>query len=288
MWQKSAKTSLVLGFALAWSGTVWAQSNPCATAYEKAQEQRSEQRLREARHTLEACVAPTCSEFVRTECGRWLVEVESSLPSVVLAAKKDGKEVEAVRVSYDGQPLVEVLDGKAVSIDPGPHTLTFEAVGAEPISMKLVFREGEKNRLITAQLGGVETLATPSQPVAASTATEPVTTKSSNWLPYGLGGLGVLGVVGFAVLGAVGNSELKDRERTCAPKCNDSDVSSVRMKYVLADVSLGVGVVSIGVASYLFFTTPRNPQRHAAIRPASDVDVRFLKDGGYASMRVTF
>lgn len=288
MWQKSATTSLMLGFALTSPSAVWAQSNPCATAYEQAQEQRSEQRLREARHTLEACVAPTCSEFVRTECGRWLVEVESSLPSVVLAARKDGKEVEAVRVSCDGQPLVEVLDGKAVSVDPGPHTLTFETAGAEPISMKLVFREGEKNRLITAQLGGVETPAMPSQPVDANTATEPVASKSSSWLPYGLGGLGVLGIAGFAVLGMVGNSELKDRERTCAPTCNDSDVSSVRTKYLLADVSLGVGVVSLGVASYLFFTTPRNPQRHTAIRTTSDVDVRFQKDGGYASMRVTF
>ncbi|HMA91658.1 MAG TPA: hypothetical protein VKP30_03185 [Polyangiaceae bacterium] len=288
MWQKSARLSPVLGFVLMSPSAAWGEANPCATAYEQAQELRSEQRLREAQHTLESCVAPTCSEFVRTECGRWLVEVEASLPSVVLAAKKGGRELEAVRVLYDGKPLVQVLDGKAVPVDPGPHTLTFESPGVEPIQMKLVFREGEKNRLITAQIEEASASAGPSPLVAESPAMQPATDKPGSWLPYGFGGLGVLGIAGFAVLGMIGNSELKERERSCAPTCTDSDVNSVKTKYYLADASLGVGVVSLGVAGYLLLTAPQSTQRHASFLPGSSLDMRLDRNGGYASMRVAF
>lgn len=286
----TSTTSLQLACAvLLCTGLARAETNACASAYEQAQELRAEQHLRQAQRSLEACIDPTCPEFVRTECGRWLVELESSLPTVVLSAKKSGSDISTVRVLYDGAPLVESLDGKAVAVDPGPHTLTFISDGVAPLELKVVFREGEKNRIIEALLAETRQPTHKAAPALVA-AKEPISpTKSGRgWLPYGLGGLGVLGVTGFAVLGMLGNRDLDEREARCAPSCSDADVSSVRTKYYLADVSLGVGIISLGVAGYLFLSSPKQIVPPASVGQNSSLDLRLLKGGSYAAVRVQF
>lgn len=286
----TSTTSLQLVFAmLLWADLGRAETNACASAYEQAQELRAEQHLRQAQRSLEACIEPSCPEFIRTECGRWLVEVEASLPTIVLSAKKSGSEASAVRVLCDGAPLVESLDGKAVPVDPGPHTLTFVADATRSVELKVVFREGEKNRIIEAELGETKVPTKRAAPAPAVHPTQVLATNSgSSWLPYGFGGLGVLGVTGFAVLGVLGNRGLEDREARCAPSCTDADVSSVRTKYYLADLSLGVGIVSLGVAGYLFLSSPSKAAPPASVGQNSSLDVRLLKGGSYAAVRMRF
>jgi len=268
--------------------TAKAEKGDCAAAYEHSQESRADGHLRDARRSLQTCVQPECSEFVRTECGRWLSEVESSLPSVVLVAKKGGSEAENVRVSYDDEPLVENLDGKAVVVDPGQHTLKFEAAGAEPVTVKLVFREGEKNRQVVVELGEPQR---PAPAVALPLPQLAATAKSSstpNWTGYALTGLGVLGVAGFVTLGVIGNREYGERQRTCAPKCSDSEVSSVRTKYHMADVSLGVGVVALGVGGYLLLASPHDTAPGNTPDRGVGFDVHALPGGGFATFGSKF
>lgn len=274
---------------LIWSESGHAEANSCANAYEQAQELRAEQKLQLARQNLQVCVEPSCPDFVRGECGRWLVEVENSLPTVVLAAKKSGHETEKVRVLYDGAALVERLDGKAIAVDPGPHTLTFIAVGDKPVELKVVFREGEKNRIVEADIGEevVRPVAGPPEVMAkADQPRDDASTSRASWLPYGFGGLGVLGVTGFALLGVMGNHALQDRENHCAPTCSDAEVNSVRTKYYLADISLGVGVVSLGVAGYLFLTSPSRRPGPAPV--GQHFDLGLGKNSGYATFHVKF
>ncbi len=286
MWSRCANAIFWGGCLVTWPSTARSETNSCPSAYEQAQELRAEGKLREARRKLEGCVAPTCSEFVRAECSRWLVEVEASLPSVVLVAKRAGKEADHVRVLCDEELLVDNLNGKAVTVDPGPHTLRFLMDGMDPVSDKFVFREGEKNRLIAVNFGSNVTTTT-AAPKSQPPDLAPVTPQTTNWLPYGLGGLGVLGVAGFAVLGAMGNSELAERERTCAPACSNSEVGPIKTKYLLADLSLGIGVVSLGVAGYLLVTSRHDNGPRATAR-ASEFDVHFLNHGGYAAIRTHF
>lgn len=278
----------VFAFVMALPFTAQAEKSECASAYERAQELRADGHLRDARRSLQICVQPECSEFVRSECDRWLSEVESSLPSVVLVAKKGGSETERVRVSYDDEPLVENLDGKAIVVDPGQHTLKFEAAGANPITVKLVFREGEKNRQVVVELGEQQKpapeAATPKAQAAASTKTS----STPNWTGYALTGLGVLGVAGFVTLGVMGNHEYGERQRTCAPQCSDSEVSSVRTKYYLADVSLGVGVVALGVGGYLLLTSPHDAAPRSTPDRGVGFDVHVLPGGGFATLGSRF
>lgn len=287
MWSRCAIAIFWGGCLVTWPSTARSEANSCPSAYEQAQELRAAGRLREARRKLEGCVAPTCSEFVRAECSRWLVEVEASLPSVVLVAKRAGKEADNVRVFCDEELLVDNLDGKAVVVDPGPHTLRFLIDGTDPVSEKLVFREGEKNRLIAVEFGsGAPPAPAAPRPQPPADAAQ-VPPQSTNWLPYGLGGLGIVGVAGFAVLGLMGNSALAERERTCAPACSDAEVGTVRTKYLLADLSLGLGVVSLGVAGYLLLTSPHETRSRTTARE-SELDVHFVHGGGYAAIRTHF
>jgi hypothetical protein len=70
-------------------------------------------------------------------------------------------------------------------------------------------------------------------------------------------------VASFVALGASGLSAEHRLRDTCAPDCADSEVSSVRTRYTLADVSLGVGIASAAMASYLFLS--HGPERRVAV-----------------------
>jgi len=263
-----------------------AEKNECAVAYEHAQELRADGHLREARRALQICVQATCPDFVRTECGRWLSEVEASLPSLVLVAKRGGNETEMVRVFYDDEPLVEELDGKAVPVDPGQHTLKLVTQGAEPKTVKIVIREGEKNRQIVVEFSPPPEPTI--QPVKASAPLPTNVATRSRWPDFALAGVGVAGVAGFVTFGLLGNSQVSDRERTCAPTCNHSQVDSIRTKYLLADVSLGVGVVALAVSGYLLFSPTHKDAPQVGKSTSFGFDVAPLKSGGFATLVSTF
>ncbi len=59
-----------------------------------------------------------------------------------------------VRILIDGQLATERLDGNPIAIDPGDHTVRFEANGARPVDERILLRQGEKNRILTVTFGG--------------------------------------------------------------------------------------------------------------------------------------
>lgn len=123
----------------------------CAAAYVKTQSLRDNGQLRDARKQAIACSATTCSAYVVKDCTRWLAEIDASLPTVVFTAKNAaGADTLAVRVTVDGQPVTERLDGKAVALDPGEHVVRFEMAGAEAVEQKVMIQQGEKNRKLAA------------------------------------------------------------------------------------------------------------------------------------------
>jgi hypothetical protein len=63
-----------------------------------------------------------------------------------------------------------------------------------------------------------------------------------------LGGIGVAGLAVFATFGAMGLSEKSDAETSCAPNCTDDEVGSIRTKFLIGDIGLGVGVASLAAA----------------------------------------
>ena len=232
-----------------------AASTVCPDSYEKAQEERAAGHLRSALVHLKSCIDPSCAKFIRDDCARWMDQVESALPTVVFAAQSKGQDLTDVEVSCDGEPLMSALDGKAVPVDPGPHDFSFRAPDRNPVQRQIVIREGEQNRLIAVEFSVAETSASTTASADANLPAESRTHRAvARYLPYGLAGLGALGGAGFALFAIQGNSQKGDLERSCSPHCQSSQVDSVKTKYVLADTCLAVGLVSVGVATYLFLT----------------------------------
>jgi len=240
----------------------------CVQASEKGLDARERGALRAARAHFVTCAADACPKQMRVDCARWLDEVEASLPTIVVGAKDaSGGDLFDVRVKVDGEPVEDVQSGRAVVLDPGPHVVRFER-GKAPNTVvrevKVLLRAGERNRPVLATM---EVGATP--PTQPPTPPDPPTDASrvptATWV-FGALGVVALGSFGtFAILGSNEKSRLRD---VCSPSCTDSDIGTLRTNYIVADVSLGVGLVALGLATYFFLTnndssSPSSGQRLA-------------------------
>jgi hypothetical protein len=215
----------------------------CINSYEQAQRLRKSGDLTAARDALMACSRDTCPDIAKTDCTRWLAEVRQDMPSIVVGARfGDGRDAIEVTVMLDGKPLTERLDGHAIELNPGVHVLRFETKGRAPVEERVSIRVGERNRRIMA------TFADPTPP-----APPPPPPQGIPAVTYVLGGVGVLGLAGFGFFGATGLSKESDLDQ-CKPSCPSNEVDAVRTRYLLADISLAVGAVALGGASYFYFT----------------------------------
>lgn len=119
----------------------------CLASAERSLDLRSRHQLRASREELLVCASPACPTEVRDECARRVDVVNAAIPTLVLVARDaTGTDVAAVRVTADGTPFADRLDGTALPLDPGEHTFRFESEGRPAIEKTLVIREGEKAR----------------------------------------------------------------------------------------------------------------------------------------------
>jgi hypothetical protein len=283
-------SALAVGvLASAWSAPSVARADDvmtCVSASELAQLLRDEGKYKKTREQLLVCMREVCPTVVRRDCVQWLGEVDALMPSVVLSAKDAaGHDLSDARVTLDGAPLTNKLDGRPIALDPGEHVLRFEVSGASMAEERLVMHAGEKHRAVTVKLGPPvpSPAAPPSPPV-------PPSSSASGRAPIGayvIGGLGVAALGAFAYLGLTGRSDVSEMRSTCAPLCDPSRVDAARAKLLVADVSLGAGVVALGAAAYILLT--RGPS--AAVSPttgATRLDVRAVAGGGVAEFGARF
>ena len=67
----------------------------------------------------------------------------------------------------------------------------------------------------------------------------------------------------------LGRSEEMDLRETCSPTCTDSQVQPVRTKYLLSNITFGVGLVSLSAAAYLFLRHPDSERAAEALLPVT-------------------
>lgn len=244
----------------------FADVSACLTAAEHAQSLRRAGSLRDARSELIACSASSCPRAVRIDCTRWLSEVESAQPSVVVEVRDArGADLLDVSVAVDGVLQRRSLDGMAIPVDPGTRTLRFEAPGRDSVQQTLVVREGDKNRAVSIVMKrhGEESGAAPKPPVTAPVA-PPVAQPVAPPLPpparpgpplaaFLVAGAGVLAVGGGVVLWARGVGERNDLREQCASaaSCQSGDIDAAKTKLVVGDVLVGVGVLALAASLWL-------------------------------------
>ena len=251
----------------------------CAKASEDAQLLRIKTQLVAARDKLVLCSNDACPKLVKKDCSQWLDEVEHAIPTIVLGARDpDGKDLVDVHVALDGNALADRLDGKAISVDPGSHTLRFEA-GGQVREEKIIVREGEKSRVVSVVLGEpkpVPPVVVATRPPPLVAIVEPPTTTShapsaATWV------FGGIGLATLAASGAVGAFSLVRRQNlydSCgaAGACAQSDVDQVYLMYDLAYAGAAIGGAFLLTGVVLFFTT--RPPSHVTAN-ASGLRVTF-------------
>lgn len=271
-----AVTSLSAVLAAAAPGR--AQSTQeCDGAYRQTQLSRRDGKLIDARAQALLCVAKPCPESNKKDCLQWLTEIEASMPTVVFAATDSaGGDTLAVRLLIDGKVFAEKLDGKAMPLDPGEHTLRFELAGVAPIERPIVIKEGEKNRQVSVSFKATVTVDPDPQPSGAAVITLPTGTAVAGapsavalaqppgtptwaWVTGGVS-LALLGVA--AGFGADGLGAVSALEANCG-KNYSTEPCQAKTEYDWAsdnarknrDLGIflgaaGLGVIGIGISIY--------------------------------------
>jgi hypothetical protein len=250
----------------------------CTAAYDQAQSLRDAHKLREAREQLRICSQSSCTAFIAKDCTEWLDEVERSLPTVVLSAKDAaGRDLLQVRVSVDGQPLVQVLDGKAMPLDAGPHTFRFEQADGASATLQVFVKEGDKNVGVAAVLSreasaaGSEAQPASSQPPSPAPPTQeaplhpdvPPARRTIGWI---VGSTGVAGLVTGSVTGALAIATWNTATKECPPHVGCSqqamlDHNQASGFATASTVAFVAGGVLGAVGAVLILTAPTG---HAA------------------------
>lgn len=231
----------------------------CAAAAEDAQKLRDEGKYRRAREQMLVCARDVCPGPIKSDCGKWLTEVDRDAPTVVFGAKDQKGDLADVKVSMDGVSVQDRLDGKPVLVDSGEHTFKFETKDGQTQEQKVILRAAEKARPIIVTFGN-----TPAGSGNAGNAGGSGNAGADSGgggsliLPIALAGVAAVGIGGFIIFGLSGKSDV-DKLQDCKPNCSTDDVDSARTKLIIADISLGVGVVAAAVSAYLFITHKSGP-----------------------------
>lgn len=240
----------------------------CADADSKAQSLRADGKLSATRDQLQICSNPACPGIVRDDCAQRIDEVNRVQPTVVFTAKSGaGRDLVSVKVTMDGQPLTDKLDGHPLSVDPGDHTFVFETPGEAPVTQHFVLAESEKNRRETITIG-----KPPATPLTDAPSTNepkvdngnPNAGKTQRILGLGIAGVGVAGVAVGAVFGLLASSSWSSAQSDCPssttckqPQAGD-ERSSALTKATVSTVGFVAGGVLVAGGAVLFFTAPKS------------------------------
>jgi hypothetical protein len=227
--------------------------------------------------------------MIRRDCTSWVEKVEPQIPSIVVGARDgEGHDVLDATVTVDGQPLDKARRGP-LELNPGPHVVRWEGVG-EPVEMRIALRPEEKNRAVLATL--TRPGATPSATASSTsdTGTPPGAEKSREIAPSGglpaasyvFGGVGVAALGVFTYFGLRARRDSSALHDECAPGCAHADVTALKTKLIVADVALGVGVLSLGAATFFALRGSSAP------KSAWQIDVTPEVGGARAHIDVRF
>lgn len=273
--------SLLMAAGVAAQQTADPATGECLAAYEQSLSLRGAHALRAARTQLLLCAAPTCPADVRNECALRVSEVNTQIPTLVFEAlDRERNDLSQVKVSMDGQALVERLDGTALSVDPGEHRFVFELAGSPAVEKTLVIREGEKDRRERIVLGPEPVRAPEPDRIAVPLAPARETTTAHAGATRTIAGA-VITAVGVAGLSVALYEQVHARARyTDSQRAASSFDATLRANthplyeqavhaQTFALISAGLGLAAAAAGVYLLASGSEQTERapHAQIVP---------------------
>ena len=131
-----------------------------------------------------------------------------------------------------------------------------------------MLNEGEKARSLLVTFS--ESAPPPAHPDAPSREPQPARPTPVGAMPFG-----IAGIASFAAFGAWGLAERAAGQ--CATGCSQAQESSALTKFRIGDVSLGVGVVALGLATWMYLTRrTTEPPRRSRLRPVPGGGMGYL------------
>jgi hypothetical protein len=228
----------------------------CAAAYEQAQTDKLAGRYVSATAAALACSQIECNQAIVRECLQLYEKLEQETPSFVFAARKgEGGELVDVRVEMDGKVIGEQITGRPFPVDPGPHEFVFSHPQRGRLQTNATARVGVRAHVVEVTFAdpNAKPVVAPA-PVApvAPVAPQPEPKRGVPVLSFVLGGVGIAALGSFTYFRLTAVSDYNDYNSTCAPTCNPDDVDKVRTKFLISNVSLGVGIASLAGAGLVY------------------------------------
>jgi hypothetical protein len=197
--------------------------------------------------------------------------LEARVPKLII---RRGKGAELVRVELDGVDLGEGQIGQPVAVDPGPHRIIAKLGGGKEFRYAASVKEGETTEVELApppDEEGAPPAGNQPKPVGGDKGVTPEEVRKSSALPWIIGGVGAASLVGSGVFYILRSGAKSDLDEKCradgvCPKSMEDTQSKGELYSTLSMVTLGVGVVGIGVATVLLVTAPKKEQTTTGVR----------------------
>jgi hypothetical protein len=214
----------------------------CVDRHYQAQVAERNGLLMRAQKLWSACAVADCPPVVRDDCAALNAAVRDAIPTITPAAvNASGTDLAAASVRVDDHPQRWALVGRALPVDPGRHSLTFESPGYRPQRITVAVREGEKLRPILVRLDRLDRLERKSLWQRAHPAA------------YVAAGTGVVAAGFWAYFGLHALAERADcLERSDEHAC----AGHVNNLLTYHDIAAAVTVASLGTSAYFFFIHP--------------------------------
>jgi hypothetical protein len=234
------------------------------------------------------------------------VEAEIAKQEARIATVTISTMVSGAVLRVDGMEMGKTPLSDGVRIMAGTHVFTAAAEGYRPWQQNLALLGGERKTLeiqfelnaSTAPVTVTPPPAGPQTPTGAGAATQaplpvagaiatqappsaPGTAGGSKTVGYVLGGLGIGALAVGAVYGARAISKRHDSNDQCPQnQCSPTGVelnNQAKTAARVADITIGVGLVSVAVATYLLL---RSPKSEASPPAASAQETRLVAGVG--------
>lgn len=240
-----------------------ADKRACADAFETAQLLKSVGKLDEAIAQAAICGAASCPKTTAVPCAAWQTEWGALLAEVSLeVVDETGATTQAASLVVDAKPPLATVP-PSLRLSPGPHAFRFSRPGQPDQTASVVLGERQRETVRVAFPKAADPQAAVIPVVPPPREAPPPRVPTISWV---LGGVGIAGLGAFTGFAIAGRSAQSDLEKTCSPRCSPDEASSAKTKYLIADVGLGVGLVSLAAATYFVLRPPGNAASKAARR----------------------
>lgn len=203
---------------------------------------------------------------------RRLKALEGKIPNLTIEVAP-GAAVDGFELMRNGVPIAQPVWGTPIPVDPGEQALEAKAPGMMPWSNTFVLEVGEDKTVVVPVLEA-EPLPPPPPPEPKPTPKPkpPEGPSSRQMTAYVVGGVGVvaMGVGTFFGLRAISKSNESD-DHCRGTLCDQSGLDlndDARSAAKVSNIAIGLGLVGVGVGTYLLLTEPDNAPERGAEKPA--------------------